>query len=155
MTPNDRIEVFKIATMMAESGLPSEFVDKAARLAQEDEGAFDLFAMWLANEERDFVVNALQELIEDHEDQGPRDRPYVRFDDLEAIAGDVMGFKKKLRVAVDEWGGVSKLSMATGIPQPSLSRFFNSASMPRRTTLYKIAKAMNLSEKDIATEWTR
>jgi hypothetical protein len=27
--------------------------------------------------------------------------------------------------------------------------------MPRRTTLYRIAKALDVSETEIATEWTR
>jgi hypothetical protein len=31
----------------------------------------------------------------------------------------------------------------------------SSASMPRRPTLYKIADGLELSEVDIATEWTR
>jgi hypothetical protein len=35
-------------------------------------------------------------------------------------------------------------SKITGIPQPSLSRFFNSNAMPRRQTLIKIASAMKV-----------
>lgn len=155
MTPVDRLEIFKIATAMDQLGLPAEFIAKVAMLAQEDEGVFELMVMWSQEEERDSAVEAMQELVEDHENEGPTERPYVRFDDLETIAGDVVAFKARLRDKVDEWGGVSQLSRATGIPQPSLSRFFGSSSMPRRTTLYKIAKAMNLSEADIATEWTR
>jgi len=56
---------------------------------------------------------------------------------------------------VDKKGGIKKLSTLTGIPQPSLSRFFGSSSMPRRNTLFKIATALNLSGVQIATEWTR
>ena len=59
------------------------------------------------------------------------------------------------RFIVDTKGGISKLSELTGIPQPSLSRFFYSASMPKRITLLKIAKALNLSQVEIATEWVR
>ncbi|WP_407890448.1 helix-turn-helix domain-containing protein [Scytonema sp. NUACC26] len=46
-----------------------------------------------------------------------------------------------------------KLSEKTGIPEPSLSRFFNSASMPHRTTLYKIANALKLTESQILSKW--
>jgi DNA-binding phage protein len=155
MTPVDRLEVFKIATAMNEAGLPVEFISKVAQIAQQDEGVFELMVMWSQEEERDVAVEALQELVEDHENEGPIERPYVRFDDLEGIAADVVAFKARLRDKVDAWGGISELSRATGIPQPSLSRFFGSGSMPRRTTLYKIARAMKLSEADIATEWTR
>jgi DNA-binding phage protein len=155
MIAADRLEVFKIATAMNDAGLPVEFIDKVARLAQQDEGVFELLVMWSQDEERDAAVDALQELVEDHENEGPIERPYIRFDDLEAIASDVVAFKTKLRDKVDAWGGISRLARATGIPQPSLSRFFSSAAMPRRTTLYKIAKAMDLSAAEIATEWSR
>ena len=155
MIAADRLEVFKIATAMNDAGLPVEFIDKVARLAQQDEGVFELLVMWSQDEERDVAVDALQELVEDHENEGPIERPYIRFDDLEAIASDVVAFKTKLRDKVDAWGGISRLARATGIPQPSLSRFFSSAAMPRRTTLYKIAKAMDLSAAEIATEWSR
>jgi DNA-binding phage protein len=155
MTADDRLEVFKIATAMNEAGLPIAFIDKVAQLAQQDEGVFELLVMWSQEEERDAAVDALQELVEDHENEGPIERPYIRFDDLEAIAANVIAFKTKLRDKVDAWGGISRLSRATGIPQPSLSRLFSSAAMPRRTTLYKIAKAMDLSAAEIATEWSR
>jgi DNA-binding phage protein len=58
-------------------------------------------------------------------------------------------------MGVTKHGGISKLSDLTGIPQPSLSRFFNSSSMPRRTTLLKIAKALKLDAVKTATEWSR
>jgi DNA-binding phage protein len=46
-------------------------------------------------------------------------------------------------------GGITKLAERTGIPQPSLSRFFNSVSMPRKSTLLKIAEALNLTQLEI------
>jgi DNA-binding phage protein len=42
----------------------------------------------------------------------------------------------------------------SGIPQSSLSRLFSSTTMPRRTTLFKIAKALNLPETAIGFKWT-
>lgn len=75
---------------------------------------------------------------------------YVRFDDLDRIASDVRKFKDSLRALVEARGGIGKLAELTAIPQPSLSRFFNTAAMPRRTTLYKIARALNLSQVQIA-----
>lgn len=75
------------------------------------------------------------------------------FDDLAEIANDVMSFKNALRTEVDRWGGITKLAETTGIPQPSLSRFFSSASMPRRTTLFRIAEALQLRESAILSKW--
>ena len=66
-----------------------------------------------------------------------------------------MAFKRRLRDVIDRNGGVTRVAERTGIPQPSLSRMLNTASMPRRTTLLRIAKALDLPETDIATEWTR
>ena len=66
-----------------------------------------------------------------------------------------LAFKTKLRDVVDKNGGVSDVARLTGIPQPSLSRMLNSPSMPRRTTLYRIANALGLSEGDIVTDWAR
>ena len=51
-------------------------------------------------------------------------------------------------------GSINKLSQETGIPQPSLSRFLNSASLPRRNTLEKIAKALGLKESTLLSKWT-
>jgi DNA-binding phage protein len=74
--------------------------------------------------------------------------------DLDRIASDVRKFKDSLRLLVDERRGIGKLATLTAIPQPSLSRFFASASMPRRTTLHKIARVLGLNQIQIATEWS-
>jgi DNA-binding phage protein len=66
-----------------------------------------------------------------------------------------MAFKKRLRDLIDRKGGVSFVAQQSGIPQPSLSRLLNSVSMPRRSTLYKIANALNLPEAEVVTEWSR
>jgi DNA-binding phage protein len=97
----------------------------------------------------------IQELIDDCGQQEKIGDVYMRFDDLEGIAKNIRAFKDNLRALVDKNGGLKPLSEATGIPQPSLSRFFNSAARPRRTTLHKIAKALKLSQVQIATKWAQ
>lgn len=67
----------------------------------------------------------------------------------------VMAEKVKLRQLIDRHGGVSVVAQKSGIPQPSPSRMLNSPSIPRRSTIYKIANALGLSEEDIVMEWTR
>ncbi len=157
-TAQQRVELFGIATAMSGAGLPDEFVANAVELANVYEGTFELMKLWMmtesAPEAREEIVAHIQEAIDERTDT-PGKKPYVRFNDLSGIGAQVIEFKKKLREKVEKWGGISKLANATGIPQPSLSRFFSSASMPRRTTLYRIAEAMNLPETEIATEWHR
>lgn len=155
---DDPSELFRIAAAMVDAGHSVEFSKQAVNLALDLEGARALMLMWADEEdeaERDEIVADLQDLIRDAEIERVEEKPYIPFDDLSEIADDVMEFKDRLRQIVDEQGGVTELAEETGIPQPSLSRFFNTASMPRRSTLLKIADALDLSEKDIATEWTR
>jgi DNA-binding phage protein len=100
-------------------------------------------------------VADIQKMIQDCEQQDQKEAPYIRFNDLEAVGKNIRAFKDSLLHTVTENGGIKHLSELTHIPQPSLSRFFNSASMPHRSTLLKIAKALKLDAVKIATEWAR
>ena len=139
-------------------GLSVSFISACVEQALYYEGTHDLMSMW-SEAATEFDRN---EIIADWQDEidiraeapkKPVKKPYVKFDDLDAIAKDVFKFKNTLRKIVDRNGGIGKLAEKSGIPQPSLSRFFNSPSMPRRTTLYKIAEALNLNEKEVLNEW--
>jgi hypothetical protein len=157
-TPEQKMKLYEIATLMKKTGLPDEFIANSVEIGLYYEGVYDLFELWAEEEdqeERDQIISDLQEEIYEYKEQPkqPVKKPYIRYTDLDLIAKDVLGFKAHLKTIVDQWGGITKLSKATDIPQPSLSRFFNSVSMPRRTTLYKIADALNLSEKEIITDW--
>ncbi len=156
--PEQKVRLYVIATEMKQFGLSDLFIANAVELGLDYEGVYDLFELWAVEEdsnERDQIIADLQEEINEYKEQ-PREpvkKPYIKYRDLELIAKDVAGFKSHLKNIVDQWGGVTKLAKVTGIPQPSLSRFFNSSSMPRRTTIYRIADALNLSEKEIITDW--
>lgn len=153
-----KVRVYQIATKMAETDLSRDFIAEAVEMALEYEGAHDLMVLWeqeKSQDERSEIIADLQDMLDERK-EAPRKsvkKPYVKFDDLDVIAKNIAGFKKGLRKAVDKWGGIAKLAKETGIPQPSLSRFFNSASMPRRTTLYKIAEALKLPEDKIILDW--
>lgn len=152
-----RVEAFEIGWMMKRGGLPDHFIAQAVDLAAEFDGVLELMRMWRDEteaSEREAVIADIQELIDDCSQAGKVEAAYVRFDDLDRIATNVRAFKDGLRVIIDERGGIGKLAEATGIPQPSLSRFFNTAAMPRRTTLHRIARALNLSQVQIASEWS-
>jgi len=156
-TASQRVHLYQIASEMKASGLSDQFIADAVQLGEYYEGIYDLFELWQDSEtgERAEIVSDIQEEIYEAQEQPakPQHKPMVHFEDLDRIAQDVIGFKKHLRNLADQWGGISKLAEATGIAQPSLSRFFGSASMPRRTTLYRIAIAMDLSETEVVGSW--
>ena len=152
--------LLEIALEMKNSGLSEEFIEQAVRLAMDLEGILDLMVIW--DEEKDVlskneVIADLQDEIDEYlSGQKSRvEKPFVKEEKFDSIAKSIQQFKKNIRESVDAWGGVSKLAKETGIPQPSLSRFFNTSAMPRRATLLKIAKAVGLNDKDITFEWVR
>lgn len=75
-------------------------------------------------------------------------------EDLDQIGSRIRGFKSRLHQAVEGRRGISRLSALTAIPEPALARFFKSAAMPRKITLNKIARALNLNQGEIETEWS-
>lgn len=159
-TPDKGVDVLNILMEMRKQGLENDFINSLMMNCPKYEGVHDLMNMWYDeadSNERDNIIADLQESIDDIESapHSPEERPYLNFDDLKDIKSDILEFKKTLKKEVDHQGGISKLARLTGIPQPSLSRFFTSSSMPRRTTLYKIAKALQLSESVISTKWIR
>lgn len=151
-----RISAIRIGNQMDQAGLPAGFIGDCVHAAMEHEGILDLMEMWRdadSDDEKNETIADLQESLEDIQQTRYVESTYVRFDDLEQIARNVMAFKDSLRLKVEAQGGIQALADKSGIPQPSLSRFFSSAAMPRRLTLLKIAKALHLSQVDIATEW--
>lgn len=157
---NKNLHVLDILNEMRHSGLESAFICLLMEHCLRYEGIRDLMELWFVETdpcERDKIIADLQESLEDIVDapSKPEERPYLKFKELGAVASDILAFKKQLRAEVDRQGGICELARKTGIPQPSLSRFFTSNSMPRRTTIYKIAKALNLSESSVGFKWSR
>ena len=158
ISPDFKVDMIEVGHKMKVAGLPSLFISGAVELSFQYEGVHNLMKMWDAEtdqDERDEIVADIQGLIDDNSQKETIEGVYIRFDDLEGVAKDIRKFKDNLRIIVDQNGGIGNLAQLTGIPQPSLSRFFNSATMPRRATLLKIAKALNLSQVQIASEWSR
>ena len=160
-TPEQIMTLATIMVKMEKTGLDRNFIVEASELARSDQGVYDLMALWLdaATDaaERDEIVADIQESLDDYRDapQTPQKRPDIKYDQLDDVAKRVMAEKEKLRRVIDQHGGVSAVAQKCGIPQPSLSRMLNSPSVPRRSTLYRIANALDLSEPEIALEWTR
>ena len=152
------IEPIEIGHKMHMAGLPNEFVASAVRTAFEFEGVHDLMKLWSEEsdeKEKNEILADIQDMIDECSQKEKIEGTYIRFDDLNEIAKHIRSFKDQLRLIVSKNGGIKALATLTGIPQPSLSRFFSSNTMPRRVTLLKIARALKLSQIQIATEWSR
>lgn len=149
-----------IANTMLAVGTSREFVASIIWLAFRYEGIYDLLIMWSTENDpelKDEIIADLQEEIDESSKvllpKRLEKENYLHFDNLDEIAKDVMAFKKNLKTEIERWGGISKLSKETGIPQSSLSRFLNTPSLPRRITLEKIAKAMKLQDTHFLSQW--
>lgn len=158
--PNNDLHVLDILNEMRHQHLESTFICSLMANCQRYEGIRDLMELWFEETdvtERSKIIADIQESLDEilNAPQRAEERPYLRFDDISEIRKDVLAFKEHLRAEVDRQGGISELARKTGIPQSSLSRFFLSGSMPRRTTLFKIAKALNLPETAIGFKWVR
>ncbi len=144
---DEQLHLFQIAFQMKSADLPSDFIVASVKCALEFDGVADLMRLWeeeTDQKERDEIVADIQDMINACAQTGIKEERYVRFNDLDTIAKNIRVFKDGLLTEVMGRGGISELSKLTGIPQPSLSRFFNTNTMPQRGTLLKIAKALNL-----------
>lgn len=153
-----QVKLFAIAVKMKKAELADAFIVNAVRTALEFEGVADLMTLWANekdSEERDAIIADIHEMIDACQQKEKSEEMYIKFNDLDAIAKDIRAFKDSLYQEVMKRGGISKLSELTGIPQPSLSRFFNSNAMPRRATVLKIAKALDLDEIKMDILWSK
>jgi len=156
LSPHLQVKLFQLAKQMKEAKLSDEFIASAIRIALEYEGVADLIVLWSKEKdpkERDEIIADIQELIDDCAVQEKTELTSIKFNDLDAIAKNIRQFKDNLLAIVDQQGGLKRLAQLTGIPQPSLSRFFNTDAMPRRTTLLKIAKALRVKDIKVTEDW--
>lgn len=160
-SPNEllqrRREAFEFAKAMQASGLNEPFLLNVLQYALNDyRSVYELMALWSEadNEaDRDAAVADLHDLLEDLSHKGPpTEKPKIKPGELPKLIDRIKTYKAKLRNLIDSRGGITKVSELCGIPQPSLSRMLNSASMPRKTTLYKIVAALGLPESEIPTD---
>jgi DNA-binding phage protein len=157
---DDNLHVLDVLNEMRRRGLESVFICSLMEHCQRYEGIRNLMEMWFDetdSKEQSKIIADLQESLDDiiNAPQNPEEYPSLPSNDIDKIKRNVIEFKKRLREEVDRQGGVSELARKTGIPQPSLSRFFSSVSMPRRTTLYKIANALDLPKSAVGFKWLR
>ena len=154
----EQVKLFDIAVKMKKADLADLFIVNTVKTALEFEGVSDLMHLWADEKdkkERDEIVADIQDMIDACLQNEKSEEIYIKFNDLDAIAKNIRAFKDSLLQMVVERGGIGKLSELTSIPQPSLSRFFNSNSMPQRSTVLKIAKALDLGEIKMDILWSK
>ncbi len=154
------IRLAHIVVEMNAAGLDQAFVRRAHDLAREDQGAYELLELWSEEDdqaEREEILADMQEMLDEADDlpTRPLEKPYIGYDQLADVATRVRAHKQHLRRLIDANGGISEIARRAGMHQSALSRLLSSASMPRRTTLYRIANAMGVSEADVATDFVR
>ncbi len=156
------VSLMEIGLSMRDGGLPEAFIAKAVRASDHNEGVRALMLLWseAVAKERDAICADIQDMLDDLDAAPvshvpPATRPRISFDDFDDVIEGVKAHKQRLRDLVAKHGGVSEVARRSGIPQPSLSRMLNSGSMPRRATLYKVAHALGLPEKDVVGEWVQ
>ena len=159
-THDQIIRMAEFVTAMSSAGLDRRFVASCSELARTDQGIYELMELWYeadSEDDREETLADLQDLVDEAADlpSQPTEKPYVPFDGLDAVASTVMEHKKRLRDLIDKHGGVTAVARKIGMPQPSLSRLLNSASMPRRTTLYRIANGLGVPESEVVGEWVQ
>jgi hypothetical protein len=149
-------ELVPICNEMLALGLPKRFAITAMAEAVRYEGLRHLLEMWHEERDqkvRDEVVADISELLEDLKVQGVAEQPALRHRDVAPLVTDIRAFKDSLRRLVDEKGGISWLADQSKIPQPSLSRFFNSPSLPQRGTLLKLRDALAPDGNGLIEGW--
>lgn len=154
LSTDQKREVIDIAYSMNKYGVACDLVISALEGALAYQDMYKLLKKWSeysTDKKKAMIIKKIEDLINILKVK--EEEAKVRLDDLDEISKDIRAFKDNLRVIVDEMGGIKYLSKLTGIPQPSLSRFFNSSSMPRRTTLHKIAAAIHKSRGGSVSEW--
>jgi DNA-binding phage protein len=150
--------VLEIAKDMSSSGLPEKFVRTVLKLALTNGTAASMMEIWSesSGEDRDEAVVALQDLVDDLE-RAPThrvQRPKISYKNIPEVATSIAAHKKKLRALVARNGGVVAVAARSGIPQPSLSRMLNNGSMPKKSTLFRLARALDADETEIVGEYT-
>lgn len=155
-SPRDQVEIYRIAVLMKDVALPDSFIADAVKVALLYEGVADLFKLWRDEKdeaEKKEIIADIQDMVDDCTQLGSVTVCKVHMHELDKIAQDVRAFKNALLKVVNEKSSITELARLTGIPQPSLSRFFGSDAMPRRTTLMKIATALDLDAIQIESKW--
>ncbi len=153
-------DIYEVAPdWLNQKGYDNDFLVTVLELSRTQTPFYKMLQLWSesASHEREEIMADLEEMVEEFQNRPttPVELPYVSMDKLSSIANKVVEYKKFLKERVAKHGGVSAVTKKCKMSQPSLSRFLNSASLPRKTTLEKLAKALELTQKEMTFEWIK
>lgn len=144
------VELEKAFRLMRAAGLPRWWADAVIELAHESEGVAELVESWCTaetDEDRQDCIELLQGCLDDREPPAVPSKLITSHRQLDAEVVEHRAYKARLRAIVESHGGVSEVARRADMPQPSLSRLLTGGGDPRRSTLQRLADAM---EVDIA-----
>ena len=67
-TEEQKVRVFEIAAVMAQTGISPSFIMKAIDFACQYEGVYELMVIWLTETDsvqKDYTITSIQEIIDD------------------------------------------------------------------------------------------
>lgn len=153
-------EIYEIAPdWLKQKDLERDFLMTVLELARKETPFYKMLLLWEESDlkDRKEILADLEDMVEEYHDRPltPVELPYIKMDKLASIADEVKKYKDFLRERVSRAGGVSVVAHKCKMAQPSLSRFLNTTSLPRKSTLEKLAKVLGLSQKEMGFEWTK
>lgn len=144
---------------LSQKGLDEAFLIQVLELARNEAPFYKMLMLWeeASKSEKSEIVADLEEMVADYHERpaAPVELPYVKMEKFSSIAEEIKTFKAFLKKRIEKAGGVSEIANKCRMAQPSLSRFLNNTSLPRKSTLEKLAKALGLSQQEMAFEWTK
>lgn len=141
-------DLLKICLRMVDDGDASpDFVLRASELARTSDGVARIFELWAEADnaaDRREAIEALGELLDDHEPAGPT-RRVTTWADVHQDSQGRDELKARLRAWVERSGGVTQVARRAGMAQSALSRLLNTSSQPRPATLARLASGIGVT----------
>ena len=147
-----------IGEEMQQADLPHEFISSAINFASQYEGIGDLIFLWheeKSSEERKEIIADIQELLDDCSIDNKEEFNSSLLKNINQLETQLHMLKEKLDGLIQKQGGVSELSRKTSIPSEYLNRLLTTNCIPRRPSLLKIARALQLEEDSVDLFWKK
>lgn len=153
-------DIYEIAPdWLKQKELEKDFLMTVLELARKETPFYKMLLLWEGSDSKDRkeILADLEEMVDEYHERPTAavELPHLKMDKLASIAEEVKKYKGFLKERIEKSGGVSMVAHKCKMAQPSLSRFLNTASLPRKSTLEKLAKVLGLSQREMGFEWTK
>jgi len=147
-----------IGDEMQQAALPHEFISSAIDFASQYEGIADLIILWheeKSYDERKEIIADIQELLDDCSIDNKQEFNSSLINNIIQLETQLHLLKEKLEGLIQNQGGISELSRKTSIPSEYLNRLLTTNCIPRRPSLLKIARALQIEEDSVDLFWKK